>query len=379
MVNLSQRLLVRFSAACVLLALVVAACRPKPLSASQLLAATPSQQAAPTLAIPSATVRITRSATPTVPSPTPTLTPTPTETLTHTQTFTPTPTPHPMSIQALRERTYPGSEIVIEQELEPGANYHRYYASYLSDGLKIYALLTVPDGEMPAGGWPAIVFCHGYIPPQVYRSTEMYVGHVDTLSRYGYIVLRIDYRGNDRSEGEAVSAYDGPGYTVDVLNAVASLRRFAQANPNKIGMWGHSMGGFLTLRAMVISRDVKAGVIWAGVVASYDDLIDHWFKPYSQAVSEWILQYGTPEQNPDFWNSLSANSYLADLSAPLQLQHGTADGEVPLAFSENLAEAIGAAGRTAELYTYKDNDHNIEQAFSTAIYRSVLFFNAYLK
>ena len=56
-----------------------------------------------------------------------------------------------MSIAALRQRQYPGSDIVIEDVLEPGANYQRYYASYLSDGLKIYALLTVPDGERPAG------------------------------------------------------------------------------------------------------------------------------------------------------------------------------------------------------------------------------------
>ena len=51
------------------------------------------------------------------------------------------------------------------RELDRGANYRRYYASYFSEGLRIYALLTVPFGEPPAGGWPAIVFNHGYIPP----------------------------------------------------------------------------------------------------------------------------------------------------------------------------------------------------------------------
>ena len=45
--------------------------------------------------------------------------------------------------------SYPGSEIVIERELRRGENYGRYYAYYLSEGLKIYALLTIPDGEMP--------------------------------------------------------------------------------------------------------------------------------------------------------------------------------------------------------------------------------------
>src|SRR5512142_2876870 len=48
---------------------------------------------------------------------------------------------HPLQIDALRARTYPGSDIVIERVLDPGVNYNRYYVSYLSDGLKSYALM----------------------------------------------------------------------------------------------------------------------------------------------------------------------------------------------------------------------------------------------
>src|SRR4026207_1168226 len=99
----------------------------------------------------------------------PTLAATAAPTLVTTIAFTPTPIPHPMSIQALRNGIYPGSDIVIEKELDRGANYRRYSVYYLSEGLKIYALLTVPDGEPPEGGWPAIVFNHGYIPPDVYK------------------------------------------------------------------------------------------------------------------------------------------------------------------------------------------------------------------
>ena len=73
--------------------------------------------------------------------------------------------PHPYSIQSLKQREFPGSEIVIEQTLDTGRNYQRYLASYQSDGLKIYGLLTVPNGRVPASGFPAIVFNHGSIPP----------------------------------------------------------------------------------------------------------------------------------------------------------------------------------------------------------------------
>ena len=86
--------------------------------------------------------------------------------------------PHPLSIEAQRKKEYPGSEIVIEQTLSPGSNYQKYIASYKSDGLKIYALLTVPNGPVPEGGFAAIVFNHGYIPPAEYSTTEKYVAYV---------------------------------------------------------------------------------------------------------------------------------------------------------------------------------------------------------
>lgn len=291
-----------------------------------------------------------------------------------------------MAIQTLRQGSYPGSDIEVVRELERGATYRRYYVHYLSEGLKIYALLTIPNGEMPEGGWPGIVFNHGYIPPDVYRTTERYVAYVDQLARNGYVVFRIDYRGHDQSEGEARGAYGNPGYQNDVLNAVTALQRHPQVNPDKIGMWGHSMGGYLTLRAMVISDQVKAGVIWAGVVASYPDMLYNWrsrpFTPRPGFINwreSWIEQYGTPEQNPAFWNAISANSYLADLSGPLQLHHGTLDEDVPLAFSVRLAEQARAAGAIADLYTYEGDNHNISLYFSTAMGRTIQFFNNALK
>ncbi|HEU4744292.1 MAG TPA: alpha/beta fold hydrolase, partial [Anaerolineales bacterium] len=202
------------------------------------------------------------------PLPLPTATQLPTETAITLPTATPTPQ-HPLQIEAMRAQQYPGSDIVIESVLDPGVNYSRYYVSYLSEGLKIYALMTVPDGEKPPTGWPVIIFNHGFIPPDVYRTTERYVAYVDLIARSGYIVLRSDYRGHDRSEGEPGGAYSSTGYTVDVLNAVASMKRYPDADPDRIGMWGHSMGGYITLRSMVVTRDIKAGVICAGVVASY--------------------------------------------------------------------------------------------------------------
>ncbi len=294
----------------------------------------------------------------------------------------------PLAIDAMRQRDYPGSDPVIERTLTPGINYQQYIASYQSDGLKIFALLTVPNGPKPATGWPVIIFNHGYIPPTVYRTTERYVAYVDAFARDGYIVFKPDYRGFGSSGGKPVSAYYAPDDTVDVLNAVTTLQRYPAADPNRIGMWGHSMGGNITLRALVIDPRIKVAVIWAGVTATYKDLLENWHPPAADRPppsfggggrQNFLSQFGTPEQNPRFWDSISPMAYLADITAPIQLHHGTSDVEVPLQFSQTLAKDLQAAAKPVEFYTYAGSDHNIAQGFTLAMARSVAFFDRYLK
>jgi dipeptidyl aminopeptidase/acylaminoacyl peptidase len=303
--------------------------------------------------------------------------------------------PNPLSVEYMRGQEYPGSEIVIEQTLPPGLNYNRYIASYKSDGLKIYALLTVPFGEKPENGWPVIIFNHGYIPPEQYRTTEKYVAYTDAFSRNGYIVFKSDYRGHGSSEGKPEGAYYSTAYTRDVLNAVSSMKKFEDADPERIGMWGHSMGGAITLRSMVISGDIKAGVIWAGVVASYEDMINNWHHPdlnprtfvpsqREQAArrpgrQDLIEKYGDFETNPEFWKSISPIEFVSDISGPVQIHHGTADSEVPLLFSQKLDEALRNAGKTVEFYTYEGDNHNLSNNLDLALERSVEFFDKYLK
>lgn len=320
----------------------------------------------------------------------PTATPTPSPTSTPTPTATPT---HPLMIEVMRQASYPGSELTFEETLEPGVNYDRYIVSYLSEGNKIFAMLTIPWGETPPTGWPIIIFNHGYIPPDEYRTTERYVDYVDGFARNGYIVFRSDYRGHGNSEGEPSGGYGSPGYTIDVLNGLAAVKTLPDADPERIGMWGHSMGGYITLRAMVVSDEIDAGVIWGGVVASYPDLFERWRRRDGDGPTptpnptrtrgRWrqsmIETYGMPEENPAFWASISSNSYVGDLSGPLQLHHATTDASVPVEYSEILYEQVLEAGRPVELYLYEGDNHNIFANFWTAMGRSNEFFDAYVK
>lgn len=294
----------------------------------------------------------------------------------------------PLSISAMGSKDYPGSDLVIEETLSDGSSYHQYIASYKSEGLKIYGLLTIP---ISGNNFPVIIFNHGYIPPTQYRTTERYVAYVDAFARNGYIVFKPDYRGNGQSEGQPEGAYYSPAYTADVLNALSSLKKYKDADPNRIGMWGHSMGGNITLRSLVISKDIKAAVIWGGVVGTYDDLMNNWqrrvsYQPPSNELalrnryrSNLVQKYGTAKENPKFWDSVDPNSYLSEIIAPLQLHAGLSDEEVPWQFSEGLKTRLEKSEKTVELYTYEGDNHNLSNNLNLALQRSVEFFDKYLK
>lgn len=309
-----------------------------------------------------------------------------------------TPIEDPLSIDFMRRQNYPGSEITIEKTLKDGTNYRRYIASFYSDGLKEYAYFAVPKTDKPEGGFPVIIFNHGYQIPERYTPDGNYISYMDALAREGYVIFKPDYRGNGKSEGRPTSAYFSPDYAIDDLNAIASIKKYMDPetdseliNPDKIGLWGHSMGGNITLRTMVVSHDIKAVVIWGGVVGNYTDIIYNWqdkvsYKPDAEdlylrnlGLSVLLDKEGTPQENPDFWNSLDPTMNLKYVSAPVQIHAGLSDTQVPPAFSGYLYTKLKDEGKTVEHYEYKGANHDINQSFSLAMKRTIDFYNKYLK
>lgn len=316
-----------------------------------------------------------------------------------TSTITPTPTGtevifevgEEITIDYLRDLEITGSEITFEEQLPNGANYYQHLVSYISEGNKIFGLLTIPFPEPPEGGYKAIVFNHGYIPPAAYRTTERYTAYVDHLASNGFVVLKIDYRGHGQSQGEPSGTYFSSAYTIDAIAALKSLQTMDIIDPQGIGMWGHSMAGNLVLRAMLIEPDIKAGVIWAGAVYSYDDfaeygITDNTYRPPATPQTEQTPDprrgtraifetYGRPDTQVDYWKAVSLTENIQFLNSPLQIHHAQDDTVVTIGYSHDLAAVLQENGKQYDLFSYEGGGHNlISPYFNQAIQRTVNFF-----
>jgi len=289
----------------------------------------------------------------------------------------------PMDIEALRARDYPASDLTIEETLDAGSNYQRFIASYISDGNRIYGLLTIPNEPRPEGGYPTILFLHGFIPPDTYVTTADYVASQDGLARSGFVTYKPDLRGHGRSEGTAVGAHFSEAYVVDTLNALSALENFDEVDNKRIGVWGHSNGGLLGLRAIVINDRIKASVFWAGVVGSYTDMLETYYTriDFLQRLAPKVIEeFGLPSEKPEYWNRIDPFNYLDLINGPVQLHHGTSDSSVPVELSVSLNKALLEKGKEVELFQYPGADHNLYGTdFDAAIARTVEFFRNNLK
>lgn len=288
---------------------------------------------------------------------------------------------HPMAIESLRENHYPSGEFVIEETLSNGTNYQQHVASYTSEGLKIFGLLTIPTTPKPAGGYPAVVFVHGYIPPRQYSTVNNYPTYQAALARGGFVTFKPDLRGHGNSQGEPSSAHYSEKYTIDTLNALAHLKMHEDVNPDRIGYWGHSNGGEIGLRTILVDQDIKAASFWAGVVGSYEDMFETYVDdiPFLENDSNPLVrEYGLPSENQEFWRTIDPYTYLADISIPIELQHGTNDSSVPVELSLSLRDALQAAGKHVTYIEYPGDDHNIGQNSGVAWQNTISFFKKYL-
>lgn len=315
------------------------------------------------------------------------------ETFEDPQKISPTPFPfQDLTIPHLRAQKFESKfgELVMQSEAADSL-YSSFLTSFQSDGLRINGLLTKPNGEMPVGGFPAIIFIHGYIPPAQYATLgPQYADYVDYLARSGFVVFKIDLRGHGDSEGEAGGAYYSADYVVDTLNAYSALQNADFVNPDSVGLWGHSMAGNVVLRSMAVKPQIPAGVIWAGAVYTYEDMSKYGIQDSSfdrsmltgergRRRAEMRNLYGEPNLSNEFWAQVAPVSYLNEMTGALQINHAVDDNVVNIGYAHDLKKYLEEENVKHEFIEYPSGGHNITGAsFVSAMENTVEFYNQHL-
>ncbi len=348
-----------------------------------------------------ATRRVTTTATIT-----PTITLTATATLTPTQTnVPPSPLPtarYPLSLDArvlaidtLRAYNYRGGQIRVTQVLSNDEAFQRVLFEYPSDNLRITGMMNIPRG---AGPFPVVILNHGYFKPSEYKTGDGTLRAADNFARRGYLTLASDYRCYAGSQCGANPLY--VGYTMDVLSLISALPSLPYADTTRIGIWGHSMGGQITLRALALGAPVKVASLY-GALTGDDEVHYCWLygcktplvtpAPRTSQSFQQLLPdslEGIPTTTATSANARlheiflrsSPSRYLQYVNVATIIHHGESDEIVPLAWSVDLSKSLNALGKPVELYTYPGAGHVFAgwdwQLFMT---RTLAFFDEQLK
>jgi dienelactone hydrolase len=339
----------------------------------------------------------------------PTLTPTPTSTATSTPTITPTPTqtpiryslaldPKQLSIDALRARPYGGSGVKIVRTVATNEAYKQVLIEYVSDGLRITGEMNIPRG---IGPFPVVILDHGYFKPAEYKTGDGTNRAADAFARRGYLTIAPDYRCYAGSQCGSNPFYIG--YAIDVLNLIAQVSSIPDADVNRLGIWGHSMGGGITLRVLTINDSIKVASLY-GALTGDDEVHYCWLigckvplvaTPIPARPNQRLLEVD-PEFAPasnapvavnetyvklhEIFQKSSASNNLSNITAATIVHHGEADDIVPIEWSVDLVNALNSLGKRAVLYTYPGEGHVFAgwgwQLFMT---RTINFFDDYLK
>lgn len=312
-----------------------------------------------------------------------------------------------LKVSDIKSRHYDGGELVVERQLEGGDGYTKWIVSYPSEGLKIYGLLMIPEGESGGEGWPLVVFNRGFVDHAEYRIDRQYTRYMEYFAKAGFAVFKSDYRGMGESEGEIDSVVTSANAT-DVLNGIASLRHAELVSAskgkilkqveeaplreqddnegvidwNRVVIWGHSMGGMITLQCLLANPIFKAAAIWAGFMIPFADVIERWqsspLERQHQRAKALLEQYG--DRQDAIWREISPFFYLADLPCKVQLHHGLKDEIVPAQDSQRVYDELVRVNKSGGLCLYNTEGHNLNGSeMPDAMKNTIEFFKQEVK
>jgi len=246
------------------------------------------------------------------------------------------------------------------------------YKSY--DGLEISALLYKPHKANRA----ALVFPHG-------GPTEQYGYCWDELVQYfvakGYTIILPNYRGSTGYGYTFEHAnYNnwGKGDVKDILYAARLLAELPGIDHERIGIYGASYGGYLSI--CCLSRDPD--YLFACGISKFGDanLFTSWAQCERNTRLYTRMQIGHPASNRQSYLDGSPIYQVKKVRRPMLILHGMKDDVVPPQASEELAEAMRRHGKTFEYKTYADEPHGFQKRTNImeAYVRIERFFDWYL-
>jgi dipeptidyl aminopeptidase/acylaminoacyl peptidase len=227
-----------------------------------------------------------------------------------------------------------------------------------TDGMTIHGQLFLPPDLEAGDRRPAVIFLHGGSRRQMLLGFHHsgYYHNAYSLSQYfasqGYVAMSVNYRsgigyGLDFREAEDYGA-TGASEVRDVLGAGAYLRSRADVDPDRIGLWGGSYGGYLTAHGLAQASDMFA----AGV-----DI---------HGVHDWnvVINGFRPDYDKGQWDEFSAlafqsspMAYIDSWESPVLLIHGDDDRNVPFSESVDLAYHLYQRGIYFEELVFPDEVH----------------------
>jgi len=229
------------------------------------------------------------------------------------------------------------------------------------DGTKLQARMIKPTDFDPNKKYPVLINVYGGPQAQEVRNVWGSPLWNEMMAEKGYIVFSLDNRGS-YNRGHAFETpifhHFGKIELEDQLAGVNYLKSLPSVDGSRIGIWGWSYGGYMTLYALANAPDVfKMGVS----VAPVSD-----WKLYDTIYTERYM--GRPQDNPEGYRDSSPVNQAGALKAKLMMAHGTGDDNVHFANTSEMLNQLIDSGRYAtELMIFPGRGHPIGDHAATAL------------
>tara|TARA_B100002051_G_scaffold222970_1_gene217358 strand:+ start:984 stop:2987 length:2004 start_codon:yes stop_codon:yes gene_type:complete len=254
--------------------------------------------------------------------------------------------------------------------------------SYKSrDGLTIPGYLTLPLNYKQGDRIPVVVNPHG--GPWA-RDNWGFNSQVQFLANRGYAVLQMNFRGSvgyGREFWEISFKQWGKTMQDDITDGVNWLIDEGIADPDRIGIYGASYGGYATLAGLAFTPDVYAcGVDYVGVSNIFTLL--ETLPPYWELGRQMMYEMiGDPDTEKELLKAASPLFHIDKIKAPLFVAQGANDPRVKQAESDQIVEALEAKGIDVPYMLKEDEGHgfyNEQNQFD--FYREMIkFLDKHLK